>query len=85
MTSYSLSLVYNMAKAEFENETERVILKKFQESSKLSEISQRVELRFVTCSLESELPPFTTLYKHTRVSTPTMGAFQTFHCRMIDR
>lgn len=85
MTSHPLSLVDNMAKAGFENETERVALKKFQERSKFSEISQHVELRFVTFSLVSELPPFTTLYKHTRISTPAMGAFQTLHCRLIDR
>jgi hypothetical protein len=69
----------------FENETERVILKKFQQCSNFSEISQHVEVRFVTFSLQFELPPFTTLHKHIRISTPAMGAFQTLHCRLIDR
>jgi len=73
-------------KSGFENETERVTLKKLQERSKFSEISQHVELRFVAFPLQFALPPpFTTLYKHTRISTPTMGAFQTLHCRLIDR
>lgn len=73
-------------KSGFENETERLTLKKLQERSKFSEISQHVELRFVTFSLQFEFPlPFTTLYKHIRISTPTMGAFQTWHCRLIDR
>jgi len=72
-------------KSGFENETERLTVKKFQERSKISEISRHVELRFVTSSLQFELPPFTNLYKHIRISTPAMGAFQTLHCCLIDR
>jgi len=50
-------------KSGFENETERVALKKFQERrSKFSEISQHVALRFVAFSLQFELPPFTNTY-----------------------
>jgi len=69
----------------FENETKGVTVKKLQERGKFSEISRHMELRFVTLSLQFELPPFATLYKHIRISTPAMGAFQTSHCRLMDR